>query len=139
MSVKRLGSCLCQKVRFTVTGNPYSYAVCHCSNCKKSAGSAFMTNAFFNPANVAVTEGQEFVRQYQDKATTRGETITRSFCSQCGSSLFLSSPTKTDWITVCPTAVDDPHEWVPRRESFPDSKFPWVTALHIEAKPKPKL
>ncbi|KAJ7931673.1 Mss4-like protein [Mycena leptocephala] len=46
-SVQRLGSCLCRKIRFTVVGEPFSYAVCHCSNCKKFAGSAFMTNAFF--------------------------------------------------------------------------------------------
>ncbi|KAF7308948.1 DUF636-domain-containing protein [Mycena kentingensis (nom. inval.)] len=135
----RLGSCLCKRVRFSVVGNPFSYAVCHCTNCKKSAGSAFMANAFFPPDKITITEGKELVKQYADSDTTSGSTLLRHFCSGCGSSLFLSSPTKKDWIAVCPSAMDDPQDWVPRRESFPQAKFPWVTALHIEQKPKSKL
>ncbi|KAJ6514956.1 hypothetical protein C8R47DRAFT_1089183 [Mycena vitilis] len=48
-SEQRVGSCLCSRIRFTVVGEPFYYAVCHCSNYKKFAGSAFMTNAFFRP------------------------------------------------------------------------------------------
>ena len=40
-------SCLCQAVNFKLTGEPFRFAVCHCSNCKVAGGSAFMTNAFF--------------------------------------------------------------------------------------------
>ncbi|KAF7309947.1 Duf636 domain protein [Mycena indigotica] len=112
--VTRLGSCLCKKIRFSVIGDPFSYAVCHCTNCKKFAGSAFMTNAFFNPdaaQNVHVTEGQEFLKSYEDSSTTSGKTLLRSFCSGCGSSLFLSSPVDKKWIIVPPSAVDDAHSW----------------------------
>ncbi|KAJ6581783.1 Mss4-like protein [Mycena capillaripes] len=138
-SVQRLGSCLCRKVRFKVVGDPFSYAVCHCINCKKFSGSAFMTNAFFSHDNITVIEGQELVRKYHDNNTTSGNTLTRSFCSECGTSLFLSSPTKTDWISVCPASVDDSQSWPPRRESRPDAKLPWVN-LHMEPKSKtPKL
>ncbi|KAJ7180841.1 Mss4-like protein [Mycena filopes] len=139
-TVQRLGSCLCTKVRFTVQGEPFTYALCHCINCRKFAGSAFMTNAFFSPDKVTVTEGEDFIRRYQDSDTTSGNTITRSFCSECGTSLFLSSPTKPDWMSLCPSAVGDPKEWVPRRENRPDVKLPWITGLHMEPKPKrPKL
>ncbi|KAJ7504214.1 Mss4-like protein [Mycena galericulata] len=138
-NAQRSGSCLCQKVRFIVSGDPFQYAVCHCSNCKKFTGSAFMTNAFFSPDNVTVIEGKELIRQYQDKATTSGNTLTRSFCSECGTSLFLSSPTKTDWISVCPASVDDPQEWPPRRENRPDAKCPWVKELRMEPKHKAEL
>ncbi|KAJ7716138.1 DUF636 domain-containing protein [Mycena metata] len=136
-SIQRLGSCLCRKIRFTLKGDPFSHAVCHCINCRKSAGSAFMSNAFFSPDNVTVTQGEELIRKYQDNDTTSGNTLTRSFCSECGTSLFLSSPTKTDWISVCPPTVDDPKEWVPRRESRPDVRLSWVTGLHLEPKQKP--
>ncbi|KAJ7656288.1 DUF636 domain-containing protein [Mycena polygramma] len=133
-AVKRLGSCLCKRVRFTVVGEPFQYAVCHCVNCKKFTGSAFMTNAFFGADKITVTEGADLVRKYDDNDTTSGNTLTRSFCSGRGASLFLSSPTKTDWISVCPAAVNDDQAWVPRKENRPDVKFPWVTALHIEPK-----
>jgi hypothetical protein len=58
-----------------------------------------------------MTSGKELVRQYQDSDTTSGNTLTRSFCTECGTSLFLSSPTKTDWISVCPAAVDGSEAW----------------------------
>ncbi|KAJ7140305.1 Mss4-like protein [Mycena crocata] len=138
-NVQRLGSCLCKRIRFTVSGEPFQYAVCHCANCKKAAGSAFMTNAFFSSDKVSVTEGQDLLRKYQDSDTTSGNTLTRSFCSECGTSLFLSSPTKTDWITVSPATIDDPQEWAPRRENRPDAKFPWVKELHMQPKHKDKL
>ena len=43
----RTGSCLCQSIKYTVTGEPLTFRVCHCVNCKKASGSAFMTNAFY--------------------------------------------------------------------------------------------
>ncbi|KAK7025138.1 DUF636-domain-containing protein [Favolaschia claudopus] len=131
--VQRLGSCLCRRVRFTVDGEPFSYAVCHCINCKKFAGSAFMTNAFFASDKITVTEGAEVVRKYEDNDTTSGDTLQRHFCSHCGTSLFLNSPTKTDWISVCPATVEG-QEWVPRRESRPDAKCSWVKELHFQPK-----
>ncbi|KAJ7066439.1 Mss4-like protein [Mycena amicta] len=138
-NVTRLGSCLCKKIRFSVVGDPFSYAVCHCTNCKKFAGSAFMTNAFFSPDAFTVTEGKDALKAFADSDTTSGKTLLRSFCSDCGSSLFLTSPVEKNWIIVCPSGVDDAQEWTPRRENFPAGKLPWITALHIEPKRKPQL
>ncbi|KAF7370438.1 Duf636 domain protein [Mycena sanguinolenta] len=128
-STVRNGSCLCHKIRFTVEGDPFTFVVCHCSNCQKFAGSAFMTIAFFAPdarfsritclklpltqyyaQKVAITEGQDFIKAYDDNDTTSGNTLTRRFCSNCGASLFLSSLVKTDWMTVCPGLVEG-QEW----------------------------
>lgn len=41
------GSCLCQKVRYKVTGAPLTTIICHCDSCRKSTGSAFMANSFY--------------------------------------------------------------------------------------------
>ncbi|KAJ7696475.1 Mss4-like protein [Mycena rosella] len=114
--MQQAGSCLCRKVRFTVLGDPFQYVVCHC--------------------NLSVTAGKDLVRQYHDSDTASGNTLTRSFCSECGTSLFLSSPTKTDWISVCPATVDQAQDWVPRRENRPDAKFSWVTELHMAPEDK---
>lgn len=43
----RSGSCLCRSVTYEVTGEPFTMRVCHCGNCQKATGAAFMTNAFF--------------------------------------------------------------------------------------------
>nr|GAT54985.1 DUF636-domain-containing protein [Mycena chlorophos] len=95
-----------------------------------------MTNSFFSPDKVSITEGKEFIKAYSDSDTTSGKTLLRSFCTECGSSLFLSSPVEKNWMIVAPAAVDDAHEWVPRRESYPHGKLPWVRELHIQPKTK---
>ncbi|KAF7308984.1 DUF636 domain-containing protein [Mycena kentingensis (nom. inval.)] len=125
----RLGSCLCKSIRFSVEGNPFSYAVCHCSNCKKFSGSSYMTNAFFAPNKVNITLGEELVKKYADNDTTSGNTLFRSFCSNCGCSLFLSSPTKTDWISACPYTLEDTADWVPDYQNRPEAKCAWVTSI----------
>jgi len=33
------GSCICQQVKYTVTGEPLSAVLCHCINCWKASGS----------------------------------------------------------------------------------------------------
>lgn len=43
------GSCLCHKVQYELTGEPFTFFVCHCVNCRKATGSAFMSNGFFKP------------------------------------------------------------------------------------------
>ncbi|KAJ7880058.1 DUF636 domain-containing protein [Mycena olivaceomarginata] len=150
-SIQRSGSCLCRQIRFTVLGEPYSCAVCHCINCKKSGGCAFSTSAFFTPDKIILTAGQELLRKYDDNDTTSGNTLTRQFCANCGSSLFMSSPAKPEEITVSLDAVDD-HAWgecdydgfvflfanraVPHRETRPDARCPWVTIHKTEPKAK---
>jgi len=138
--IVRKGSCLCGRVHFETTGNPFTFVVCHCHNCKKSSGAAFMANAFFSPKNLKIT-GQEHVKEYSDSNTTSGNTLTRSFCSECGSSLFITSPTqKDDWIIVCSGTMDDTvHEWIPRRESRSDCRLDWIKDIDFRAKSKPSL
>ncbi|KAJ7278333.1 DUF636 domain-containing protein [Mycena rebaudengoi] len=137
--MERSGSCLCRKVRFTTIGEPFTYTVCHCTNCKKFSGSAFMSNAFFNSAKVTVTAGSDLVREYNDSATTSGNALTRSFCAECGSSLFLAPTTNKTLVIICASAMDDAHEWVPRREVHPERKWDWVKELEIHNPKKSKL
>ncbi|MFT5504826.1 MAG: hypothetical protein ACI8XC_002543, partial [Gammaproteobacteria bacterium] len=39
------GSCHCGKVRYEIRGELGAIVCCHCSQCRKSQGSAFATNA----------------------------------------------------------------------------------------------
>ena len=41
------GSCLCQQVRYELTGDPQVKLLCHCDNCRKVTGSSFMANAVY--------------------------------------------------------------------------------------------
>ncbi|ESK91291.1 duf636 domain protein [Moniliophthora roreri MCA 2997] len=112
----RNASCLCKNVKLKVTGDPFTFTICHCLNCKKSSGSAFLANTFFRSENVVVTEGSDFLREYKDSGTASGRILTRSFCSNCGSTMALRPSTdsnvpRTDIIIIPVSMVNDPHDW----------------------------
>lgn len=103
------GGCLCGKVRFEATGNPYRVGICHCLDCRKHHGALFHASAIFP----------------QEAVTVDGETHVyagRHFCPRCGSSVFgrtadeievnLGSMDATDQLT--PTY----ELWTVRRESW---------------------
>lgn len=41
------GSCLCSAITFTLAGTSSTTVLCHCLSCKKSSGSAFQANGFY--------------------------------------------------------------------------------------------
>ncbi|KAF4233914.1 hypothetical protein CNMCM8980_004110 [Aspergillus fumigatiaffinis] len=127
------GSCLCQTVRYKVTGPPQSTIICHCDSCRKSTGSAFMANSFYMKDQLQVLTGEDALRVYDDKSTGSGKPLSRSFCSICGSPLFISSE------SIAPTAVTvtsgtmdigpAKSEWEPKMEVFCARRREWLAPV----------
>jgi hypothetical protein len=44
MSVAREGGCSCGEVRYRLTSEPLFIHCCHCLNCQRQTGSAFVIN-----------------------------------------------------------------------------------------------
>ncbi|KAF8972711.1 DUF636 domain-containing protein [Flammula alnicola] len=131
-------SCLCRGVKFTVKGEPFHYVICHCRNCKQASGSAFLSHAMFNIPMFTITQGQELITDFADSNTLSGHTITRSFCSKCGSTLFLK-PVKEGIILVHPSQIEEPVTWVPKKESHPNERLPWLKEITFQTKKSAKL
>ncbi|KAG5715988.1 hypothetical protein E4T56_gene18075 [Termitomyces sp. T112] len=115
------GSCLCRAIQYTITGEPFTFYVCHCVNCRKSSGSAFLSNGFFKKEQVKVTKGSDHIRVYHDMDTKSGAPLLRSFCPTCSASLFIGNNKNTLTIVSLGT-LDDEVDWVPRGESFTHSR-----------------
>ena len=106
----RTGGCLCGAVRYTVRGDPSHVGCCHCGDCRKRSGSAFMVYGHWP------LEAFESTGEY---ATYHGD----SFCPRCGSRLFM---VEKDAVEVCLGSLDDaPFElrpeaeiWIKRREAW---------------------
>ncbi|KDR72261.1 hypothetical protein GALMADRAFT_74028 [Galerina marginata CBS 339.88] len=139
----RNGSCLCKSVQYTVTGDPLTFRVCHCQNCRKATGSAFMTNVFFNKDNVCITEGEEMLGTYPDQETWNGATLNRLFCSSCGSNVFLRSTDKAaverNIIIIALGTLNDDVDWVPKTELWPELRRTFVHGIETTKKNRPKL
>ncbi|KAG7093351.1 hypothetical protein E1B28_007032 [Marasmius oreades] len=141
-STIRAGSCLCKRIKFKIHGDPFTFILCHCVNCKKASGTAFLSNLWFQEKNVIITEGSDLVKCYEDHDTASGNALRRHFCSNCGSTLFLR-PSKeyprSDIIMLHASTVDDPFHWQPRNEFHKDSKWSWVDVQINRKKLRSKL
>jgi hypothetical protein len=109
------GGCLCGKVRFKVTGEPWRVGVCHCLDCRKHSGSLFSALAVF-PAEAVSIEGE-----------TRDH-LGRHFCPDCGSSLFGISD---DEIEFTLGAFDAPDQFKPSYELWTVRREAWLPAFPL--------
>ena len=104
------GGCLCGAVRYEVRGAPFKSGLCHCRDCKKITGSAYLSYADWRP----------------DRFTTSGRVESyagRSFCPRCGSRVFSLSDDQVEiflgTLDETPTSIAPQVEgWVIRREHW---------------------
>ncbi|KXN82118.1 hypothetical protein AN958_03172 [Leucoagaricus sp. SymC.cos] len=131
----RRGSCLCGAVKYEVQGEPFKFMTCHCVNCRKATGSAFMSNGFFARNQFRLVLGQDKIKVFVDKTTTSGVTLNRQFCMECGSNVVLLSndlEKNKQYITVALGTLDDDMQWLPLGEFFPEQRRHWVMGIHKE-------
>ena len=88
MDETHTGTCFCGSVEIKVTGAPAAMGYCHCSSCR--SWSAGPVNAFtlWQPENVKITRGAEFVGKFMKTPTSD-----RQFCTKCGGHLMTDHPT----------------------------------------------
>lgn len=72
------GRCLCGAIHYELSGKPNSVAVCHCTDCQRSAGAPMIVWAEFPESEVRVTKGTP-------KTINSSGATMRSFCPECGS------------------------------------------------------
>jgi hypothetical protein len=118
------GGCLCGAVRYTSTGAPYRRFVCHCSDCKRSGGSAFHIGIAVPRTDFTVMSGE--LRAHVTKGDS-GRTVTRSFCPNCGSGVFNEPEVWPDHVVIKVGTLDDPAAVAPANELYARSRVPWVS------------
>lgn len=75
------GSCCCGAVRFEIKQPPRFVAACHCSRCVKLGGTPF---AMVDAEHFELLDGREHISVHRPQPAFK---YSRSFCSECGSSL----------------------------------------------------
>ncbi len=112
--------CLCEGVRFEISGKIGPVVYCHCSQCRRASGTAFAANADVRTHYLQWIAGRELICEYE---SSPGKV--RAFCSRCGSPLYSRTSAQPETIRVRLGALDgDPgrrsvaHCWV-------SAKAPW--------------
>ena len=112
------GGCLCGAVRFTAE-DAFSYALnCHCSQCRRSTGSAFKPFAGIERTKFAVEAGADGVLLFGDSDCHDAH------CGTCGSFLY-SVVQDGQTVHVNFGALRDPPSIRPTAHIHVGSKAPW--------------
>jgi hypothetical protein len=122
MPEPRTGGCLCGRVRYESTGDPLFSLLCHCRDCQRQSGSAFIAAMRVPAAGFRITSGEP--RLY-DSTSDAGNRVTRAFCGDCGAPLFIQVSTRLDIVGLRVGSLDDPSRFRPEADIFVKSAQPW--------------
>lgn len=118
---KVTGRCLCSAVHFECTEEPVMAGNCHCRDCQRASGAAYITALFFPKESVSIFGDLRFF----DVKADSGNTFSRGFCPSCGSGLFGRSTGFPHLIGVRAMSLDDPERFPPEMNIFVDSAPEW--------------
>jgi hypothetical protein len=122
VSVALEGGCACGAVRYRLKSEPLFVHCCHCLNCQRQTGSAFVINVLIEADRVEVLAGDP---QPVDVPRDRGkQTIWR--CPTCQVALY-SKYTSARVRFVRAGTLDEPASVAPDVHIYTRSKLPWVT------------
>ncbi len=118
------GGCHCGAVRYEAPDIPERHSVCHCVDCRRSAGAPLVAWAIYPRESVTVTKGAPKVRDSSDHAQ-------RMFCGECGTGLFYVSDTYLPGkIDVASSTLDDPDRLPrPAAQVQTGKRIAWVADL----------
>jgi hypothetical protein len=116
MATQRRGGCVCGQVRYSVTGDPLRVGLCHCTDCRRTSGSAF---AFFAIWPLTSFNAEGVTSSYQG----------RCFCTSCGSRVFALNQSEAEAEIMVGTLDEAPSDQIPQYELWVRRREPWLDAL----------
>ena len=114
----RQGGCFCGAIRYQVESEPRSATHCHCLDCRRSSGAAFVTWVEFPIDDFQVKTGKMTARIHPPG-------IERTFCATCGTSLTFRR-LEEDEIDVTAATLDEPEKLEPTGHLWCIRRLPWI-------------
>jgi hypothetical protein len=117
------GGCACGAVRYRLGSAPMFVHCCHCRDCQRQTGSAFVINALIETNRIALLAGDpEPVAVPTDSG--RPHTIYR--CPACRIALWSDYGGRPALRFVRVGTLDDPAALSPDVHIYTRSKLPWI-------------
>jgi hypothetical protein len=118
----REGGCSCGEIRYRLTSEPLFVHCCHCRNCQRQTGSAFVVNLLVEADRVDVLTGEP---EPVDVARDDGSMQTIYRCPRCQVAVF-SVYTHPGFRFVRAGTLDHPVDVRPDVHIYTRSKAAWV-------------
>jgi hypothetical protein len=116
------GGCSCGEVRYRLTSDPLFTHCCHCLNCQRQTGSAFVVNMLIEADRVELLSGEP---QPVDVPRGGGKKQRIFRCATCQVAIY-SRYTRAGIRFVRAGTLDDPSRVTPDVHIYTRSKLSWV-------------
>lgn len=117
------GRCQCGALRYAVTAPPLMIYACHCTNCQKQTGSAFVLSAMIVEPSFSFTHGEPKKAEWTSDA---GNKRFGWFCGFCGNRIANGQTPSVGVLSLRAGTFDDT-SWVrPAGHIWVKSAQPWI-------------
>jgi hypothetical protein len=117
------GGCACGQVRYRLTSAPMFTHCCHCRDCQRQTGSAFVLNALIETDRIEMLSGAP---EAFPMPTDSGRPHDIYRCAACGTAVWSDYGRRTHVRFVRVGTLDDAAAITPDVHIFVRSKLPWV-------------
>lgn len=118
------GGCQCGAVRYQVDGTPQHVALCHCSDCRKSAGAPMVAWAAFAEDEFTLLQGD--LTTYNSSGTAM-----RSFCPTCGTGIaYRNAEYLPGIVDIQSATLDDPEALPAGAHIQVAERIGWMAEAH---------
>jgi hypothetical protein len=122
MSASREGGCACGAIRYRLTSDPLITHCCHCLNCQRQSGGAFVINLLIEADRVQLVAGNP---QPVDVPRDDGSSQDIFRCPTCQVAVF-SEYGRPEVRFVRGGTLDEPGSVTPDVHIFTRSKLSWI-------------
>jgi hypothetical protein len=123
MEAQLPGGCACGAVRYCLTSAPMFVHCCHCRDCQRQTGSAFVINALIEADRVTLLSGRP---ESVPVPTDSGRPHLVHRCPSCRTALWSDYGNRRVMLFVRVGTLDDPSALPPDVHIYTRSKLPWV-------------
>lgn len=117
------GGCACGSIRYRLRSAPMFVNCCHCRDCQRQTGSAFVINAVIEADRVELLQG---TLEPVALPTSSGRPHDVYRCPACRTALWSDYGRRRVLLFLRVGTLDDPAALPPDVHIFTRSKLPWV-------------
>ncbi|NSL55173.1 GFA family protein [Uliginosibacterium aquaticum] len=115
------GACLCGEIRYEIKADAGPSRICWCKDCQRISSNGTVNVIFPSDAiRITGTPGKH------EKTADSGNTVTRRFCSKCGSHFFSDSSGRPGLTVVRAGTLDAPSAIKPAMNIWVASAPTWA-------------
>lgn len=118
------GGCHCGAIRYRVEGEAIVHALCHCSDCRRSAGAPMVGWTMYPATALTVTQGRPKLRHSSEHGR-------RHFCPDCGTGLFyFNEQILPGLVDIQSATYDEPEAVPPQAHIQVAERLGWMKTAH---------